>query len=100
MSGSIGILCDFAYITDAKSIEPQEYEKLKGVKILIINALRKETHISHLTLDEALEIIADLNPERAYLTHISHLMGPHDEVSQLLPPNVEIAYDGQEIEFT
>jgi len=92
-------LRDFVYITDAKTIEPEEYEKLRGVKVLILNALRKEPHISHLTLEEALEIIEDLKPEQAYLTHISHLMGRQEEVSKELPENVQIAYDGLEIEI-
>lgn len=85
---------DFCYITDAKTIEPQELEKIMGVKVLIINALRKESHISHLTLDEALELVEKVQPQKAYLTHISHQMGCHDEVSKLLPENVELAYDG------
>lgn len=85
---------NFAYITDAKTVAPEEKEKLKGIKILIINALRKEEHISHFNLEEALAFIAEIQPEKAYLTHISHLMGLNDEVQTLLPSNVEIAYDG------
>lgn len=90
---------DFVYMTDAKTIAPEEYAKLKGVKVLIINALRREPHISHFTLDEALEIIEDLKPERAYLTHVSHLLGMHEEVSKELPEHVQIAYDGLEIDL-
>lgn len=90
---------DFAYITDANHIPEMEFEKLKGVKVLVINALRKEKHISHFTLSEALEIIESLKVERAYLTHISHLMGLHEEVSKELPDHVEIATDGLEIHF-
>jgi len=60
----------------------------------VINALRKEKHISHFTLDEALELISEINPKKAYLTHISHLLGKHEDVSKELPDNVEIAYDG------
>lgn len=85
---------NFAYITDANRIPVDEYEKLKGVDYLVINALRKTPHLSHFNLEEALEIIADLAPKKAFLTHISHLMGLHDEVSKELPENVVIAYDG------
>jgi len=88
---------DFAYITDANFISDIEFEKLKGVKTLVINALRKEKHISHFTLDEALEIIEKLNVEHAYLTHISHQLGKHEEVEKNLPPHVKIAYDGLKI---
>lgn len=85
---------DFSYVTDAKSIADEEKKKLVGSKVLVINALRKETHISHFTLDEALELIAEVNPQMAYLTHLSHQMGLHAEVEKDLPPNVKIAYDG------
>lgn len=88
---------DFAYITDANFISEIEFKKLKGVKTLVINALRKEKHISHFTLEEALEIITKLNVERAYLTHISHQLGKHEEVEKTLPPHVKIAYDGLKI---
>jgi phosphoribosyl 1,2-cyclic phosphate phosphodiesterase len=69
-------------------------EKIKGSKILVINALRKTPHISHFTLDEALAVIAQVQPEQAYITHISHMMGLHAAVQQELPPNVFLAYDG------
>ncbi|WP_420575132.1 MBL fold metallo-hydrolase [Kordia sp.] len=84
---------DFAYLTDVKTIETAEKEKLKGLKVLVINALRIEEHISHFSLEEALEFIAELQPEKAYLTHISHLLGFHAEVSKQLPENVFLAYD-------
>lgn len=90
---------DFTYITDANFISEQELEKVKGSKVLVITALRKEKHISHFNLEEALAIIDKIKPEKAYLTHISHLMGLHDEVSAELPPNVEIAFDGLKIEL-
>lgn len=90
---------DFAYVTDANYIAPKELEKLKGVKHLVINALRKEKHPSHFNLDEALEMVDSIGAERAYLTHISHLMGKHEEVSRELPDHVEIAVDGQCIEI-
>ncbi|MDC1403008.1 MBL fold metallo-hydrolase [Crocinitomicaceae bacterium] len=88
---------DFTYITDAKTVAPEEREKLKGTKVLIVNALRKEEHISHFNLEQALTFIEEIGPEKAYLTHISHLMGKHDEVEKLLPANVRIANDGMEI---
>ena len=67
--------------------------------VLVLNALRKEPHISHLNLDEALGLIAELRPARAYLTHISHLLGAHAEISAELPPNVHLAYDGLVVEL-
>jgi phosphoribosyl 1,2-cyclic phosphate phosphodiesterase len=88
---------DFSYITDAKTVAPEEREKLKGTKVLIVNALRKEEHISHFNLEQALAFIEEIGPEKAYLTHISHLRGKHDEVEKALPPNVRIAHDGMEI---
>jgi phosphoribosyl 1,2-cyclic phosphate phosphodiesterase len=88
---------DFAYLTDFKTIEDDEIQKLQGVKILVVNALREKEHISHFTLNEALELIRNVNPERAYLTHISHWLGFHDEVQQNLPKNVFLAYDNLEI---
>ncbi|WP_027127018.1 MBL fold metallo-hydrolase [Gelidibacter mesophilus] len=88
---------DFAYLTDMKTIDDAEVEKLKGVKILVVNALRETEHISHFNLKEALALIKKVNPEHAYLTHISHMMGFHDEVEQKLPKNVFLAYDNLEI---
>lgn len=89
---------DFAYITDAKTIAPQEVEKLRGVKTLIVNALRFTPHFSHFTVDEALALIADIKPREAYLTHICHEMGLHDEVNGRLPEGVRLAYDGLRLE--
>lgn len=88
---------DFAYITDAKTIEKEEIEKLKGVDVLVINALRKEPHHSHFNIKEALEFINEVGPDKAYLTHISHLLGFHDEVQAELPENVFLAYDNLKI---
>jgi phosphoribosyl 1,2-cyclic phosphate phosphodiesterase len=85
---------DFAYITDANSISETELQKLKGVKFLVLNALRREPHISHFTLNEAIDLIEKVAPEKAFLTHLSHQMGLHEKVSIELPSNVEIAYDG------
>lgn len=88
---------DFAYITDAKTISDIEKAKLKGVKVLIVNALRIQEHISHFNLEEALQLIDELKPEKAYLTHISHLFGTHEEIQALCPPNVYPAFDGLKI---
>ena len=90
---------DFTYITDAKTIAPAEIEKVKGTKVLIVNALHRSAHISHFNLDEALAFIALIQPEKAYLTHISHLFGKHHEIEESLPKNVFVAYDGLEIEL-
>jgi phosphoribosyl 1,2-cyclic phosphate phosphodiesterase len=92
-------ILDFTYITDANFISDTELEKIKGTKILVLNALRKEAHISHFTLAEALAIIEKIQPEKAYLLHLSHHMGKHNEVERELPSNVRIAYDGLKIEF-
>ena len=88
---------DFAYLTDVKTIAESEVQKLKGVKTLVVNALREESHHSHFNLDEALAFIAKIQPEKAYLTHISHLFGFHEDIQKKLPPNVFIAYDNLEI---
>ncbi len=90
-------LNDFAYLTDVKTIEPEETEKLKGVTVLVINALRQEPHHSHFNLEDALAFIAELNPEQAYITHISHLLGFHEEIQPTLPKNVFLAYDNLKI---
>jgi len=90
---------DFTYITDAKSISEIELEKLEGTKILVINALRRETHVSHFTLNEALDLINRIKPQKGYLTHLSHQMGKHEDVMKELPSNVEIAYDGLIVEI-
>jgi phosphoribosyl 1,2-cyclic phosphate phosphodiesterase len=89
---------NFCYITDAKTISVHERNKIRGLKVLVINALRREPHASHLTLDEALDIIDDVRPEIAYITHISHQLGLHTEVESELPANVKLAYDGLIIE--
>lgn len=85
------------YITDTNSIPEEEIEKIKGTQILIINALRKEKHISHFNLEQALEIIDQIQPEKAYLTHLSHSFGKHDDIQKELPKNVFVAYDGLEV---
>lgn len=88
-----------AYITDANYMAPAEIAKLKGVKVLVINALRREKHFSHYSLPEALAVIEEVDPERAYLTHMSHEMGLHEKVSATLPPHVALAYDGLKVEI-
>ncbi len=93
-------ISNFAYITDANYIEPQELEKLKGLDILVINALRKETHVSHFNLEQALAIIAQLKPKQTYLTHISHQLGLHAVEEASLPDGVFIAYDGLSLQFS
>ena len=90
---------NFAYVTDANAITPEEQDKLRGLDVLVINALRKTTHVSHFTLAEALEVIADLQPKQAYITHISHQMGLHAAVNKDLPPNVSLAHDGLVLNF-
>lgn len=90
---------DLTYITDAKYISPEELEKAKGSRILVLNALRKSRHISHLSLEEALEIIHYINPEQAYLTHMSHFIGKHQDVEKELPDNVHLAYDGLKLQL-
>lgn len=90
---------DFAYITDAKTIPEQSIKQLKGVKVLVLNALRKESHNTHLNVEEALEIVNILKPERTYFTHISHHLGFHDEVEKELPENVYLGYDNLKIEI-
>lgn len=90
---------DFTYITDAKTISPEEKLKIKGSKILVINALQREKHISHFTLDEALEFAAEIGAERTYLTHISHKLGLHFDVAKTLPEGVFMAYDGLELDL-
>lgn len=84
---------DFCYITDANYISEEEKEKLIGTKYLVINALRKEKHVSHFSLEQALSLINDLSPKKAFVTHISHQMGRHSDIQRDLPPNVILAFD-------
>jgi len=90
---------NFAYITDANYVPEESKEKLFGVKYLVINALRKEKHISHFSLREALDFIREISPKKAFLTHISHQMGYHEKVSGELPDAVTLAYDGLQVSF-
>lgn len=90
---------DFVYITDANYISEIEKQKIKGCEVLVLNALQKQDHISHFTLAEAIELVEEIKPAQAYLTHISHRMGLHAEVQKDLPSNTFIAYDGLKIEI-
>lgn len=90
---------NFAYVTDAKIIPESSMERLRGVEYLIINALRKENHISHFNLEEALAVVRQLKPKCAFLTHIGHQMGLASEVAGELPSNVQLACDNLEIEI-
>jgi len=85
---------DFTYITDAKTITEQSLDTIKGTKILVLNALQKESHISHLTFNEAIELAEKVGAQITYFTHISHNLGLHDKVSKELPGNIKLAYDG------
>lgn len=88
---------DFVYITDANKIEPKEMEKIKGAKVLVLNALRRQKHISHFTLDEAIEIARKVGAQQTYLTHISHQLGLHETVQKELPEGIHLAHDGLEL---
>ena len=90
---------DFTYITDANYISQDELDKMRGSKIVVINALRNSRHVSHFSLGEALEILNEIKPEKAYLTHISHFLGKYEIVEQKLPDRVHLAYDGLQIEI-
>lgn len=90
---------DFTYITDANRIEETEKEKIKGSKMLIINALRHKKHLSHFTLDEATDLVQEVNVPQAYITHISHQLGKHQQINSELPKGIELAYDGMRLCF-
>jgi len=88
---------NFAYLTDASDIAPKEKKKLHSLDVLVVNALRTKIHYSHYNLEQALNLIRELEPKKAYLTHISHMMGKHEEIEKLLPENVHFAFDGLKI---
>jgi len=88
---------DFTYITDANKIDATEFEKIKGSKVFIINALQKTEHISHFTLSEAISLADTVGAEQTYFTHISHKLGKHEEEDQALPQNMNLAFDGLKI---
>ena len=85
---------DFTYITDVNFISELEIEKIKGSKVVVMGALRKESHLSHFNLSESVEVLEKIAPDRAYITHISHQMGLHREVNEELPAFIQLAYDG------
>ena len=87
----------FTYITDANRIEDEEKAKIKGSQILVVNALRKKEHISHFTLQEAIDLVNELEIPTAYFTHISHQLGLHEEIEEELPSNMHLAYDGLQL---
>ncbi len=87
-------LGNFSYLTDVNTISPEELDKMRGSKYVIINALRKRKHLSHFSLEEAIDILIDLKPEHGYITHISHEMGHYKEVQKELPDGVSLLYDG------
>lgn len=89
---------DFTYITDANRIEESEKEKIWGSKVLVVNALRKEKHISHYNLEEAIELVHELEIPTAYFTHISHQLGKHEEIEKRLPEGIHLGFDGLVIE--
>ncbi len=88
---------DFTYITDANSVSDEEIEKIKGTEVLVLNALRREPHISHFSLAQAIALVNRIKPSKAYFTHISHQLGLHDEINKELSSHVELAWDGLEI---
>ena len=89
---------DFSYITDANFISDEAKKIIRGSKVIVLNALRREAHVSHFTLDEAVEIMKELAPEKGYFVHMSHQMGKHEEVNAILPEFLRLAYDGLKIE--
>ncbi|MFY7848386.1 MAG: MBL fold metallo-hydrolase, partial [Bacteroidia bacterium] len=90
---------DFSYVTDANYIHERELEKLKGSKVLVLNALRRESHISHFTLDEAVEVAKLVGAEQTFFTHMSHQIGLHAEVNASLPAGMALAHDGLVLEW-
>jgi phosphoribosyl 1,2-cyclic phosphate phosphodiesterase len=90
----------FTYITDANRIEPDQQQKIKGSEIMVLNALRKQDHLSHFTLEQALLLIEQLQIPTGYLTHISHQLGKHAEVEAELPPQIHLAFDGLVLELS
>jgi len=90
---------DFTYITDASYISEKEKEKIKGSKIIVLNALRKKEHYSHFNLSQSVEILKELKPEKGFLTHISHQMGLYNEVEKELPDFIHLAYDGLKLKI-
>ena len=103
LHGELPVTCyrfdDFVYLTDVKTVSEEEKQKLQGVKILVVNALRLEEHPTHFNLEEALDFVNEIKPEKAYFSHISHRLGFHNEIEKILPKNVFLAYDGLQLEL-
>jgi phosphoribosyl 1,2-cyclic phosphate phosphodiesterase len=89
----------FTYITDANFIDESEQTKIRGSEVMVLNALRKEKHISHFNLQEAVDLVQELEVPTAYLTHISHQLGRHEQIEAELPPGIHLAYDGLLLKF-
>ena len=87
----------FTYITDANKIDAEELDKIKGTEVLVLNALRKEKHLSHFTLTEAVEVANKIGAKQTYFTHISHQLGLHTHINNELPSGMSLAYDGLEV---
>jgi phosphoribosyl 1,2-cyclic phosphate phosphodiesterase len=92
-------LGSFTYITDANRIDEEEKTKIRGSEVLVLNALRKQPHLSHFTLDEAIDLSDELKIPQAYYTHISHQLGRHHDISKSLPKGRALAYDGLTVQF-
>jgi phosphoribosyl 1,2-cyclic phosphate phosphodiesterase len=90
---------NFAYLTDVKTVPSEELSKLKNLDVLVVSALRIKEHISHQNLDQAIDLIHTIYPQKAYLTHLSHEMGLHNEVQNQLEKDIQLAYDGLEIDL-
>jgi phosphoribosyl 1,2-cyclic phosphate phosphodiesterase len=89
----------FTYITDANRIDESEKEKIIGSKVLVLNALRKENHISHFNLAQAVALATELKVPEVYFTHISHQLGKHEDVNKILPQHIRLAHDGLTIKL-
>ncbi len=90
---------EFVYLTDVKRVEEDQLKKIKGAEILVVNALRKEPHHSHFNLEEAIEFAQEVGAKKTYFTHISHVMGFHEEVEKELPKNIHLAYDNLQLKI-
>ncbi|HNV30541.1 MAG TPA: MBL fold metallo-hydrolase, partial [Cyclobacteriaceae bacterium] len=90
---------DFSYITDANQIPESTYERLNGTKVMVLNALQREKHLSHFNLEEALAVAKKIGAEQTYLIHVSHKLGRHKTIEKELPNSVALAYDGLSIEI-
>ncbi len=90
---------NFTYLTDFNFIAEEEIQKIKGSEVLVVNGVRKDPHVSHFNLDQAIEVIEKASPKNGYITHISHQLGLHQEINSMLPPNIQLAYDNLELQL-